>query len=468
MPVIELTYHPDSQTIFNCLKDLPYSCWLDSGKPASHYGRYDIMSALPVKRIITLGKTTRVYETSCTGEKLEYEGNEDPLERLKIELSTLDNQDKVINDSSLPFSGGAIGYFGYDLSHHYINIPQKTPPLSNALPDMHIGIYHWAIIQDHQEQKAYISYLPLCSDETIDAIQKRLKKTSTTDFSEPFSEPIVVQQLESAISRDQYLERLKSIDHYIRSGDCYQVNFAHYFQGTYSGNPYSAYSQLRSAMASPFSAFLSIGNQAIMSLSPERFLKVDGNKVLTQPIKGTTPRHISPRADKDSAEKLLLSEKNRAENLMIVDLLRNDLGKHCLPGSIDVDVLFGLQSFPNVHHLVSTIKGVLRPSASSIDLLRDCFPGGSITGAPKKRAMEIINELEQQSRGIYCGSIAYINVNGDMDSNIAIRTVSCDGKKLYCWGGGGIVADSDPEEEYQESLAKINSILAILGQPSIP
>ena len=200
-------------------------------------------------------------------------------------------------------------------------------------------------------------------------------------------------------------------------------------------------------------------NQAILSLSPERLLSIQQQEALTQPIKGTIARDSIQEIDKANADTLQASIKNRAENLMIVDLLRNDLGKNCIAGSIKVPQLFKLESYPNVHHLVSSITGTIKKEVSALDVFEGCFPGGSITGAPKKRAMEIIEELEECQRSVYCGSIAYINAKGDMDSNITIRTIACDGEKLYCWGGGGIVADSTIEEEYNESLTKINALL---------
>ncbi|MGH1438846.1 MAG: aminodeoxychorismate synthase component I [Cellvibrionaceae bacterium] len=479
-----IPYHKNSEALFNLIRDLPYACWLDSGKPNSHFGRYDIISALPSTRLVTQDGITSIYQraTLDRSEELLIQSEVTPLSLLEAELSKLS---KRCDEQELPFSGGAIGYFGYDLHRHCrkdIDSPNK-PQASSAsetntsaekkpksrLPDMHAGIYHWAIVQDHETQCSYLATLEECDKSIHDLIQLRLKQNKPI----PEAQKLNVGELKPSIEREEYLKQLAKIKQYILAGDCYQVNFAQCFKAQYEGEPYSAYSKLRSVMASPFSAYLSLSEpsvdtgkksnqQAIMSLSPERFLKTKSDKVLTQPIKGTAPRAQSPIEDLAEAEDLQTSEKNRAENLMIVDLLRNDLGQHCQPGSITVDTLFGLQSFPNVHHLVSDITGTLQNGSKSIDLLKDCFPGGSITGAPKKRAMEIIEELENRYRGVYCGSIGYINNNGDMDTNIAIRTVSCDGDSLYCWGGGGIVADSVPEEEYQESLNKIKAILRTL------
>ena len=465
--VIPIDYHVDGNAIFSKLYDLPYACWLDSGKPRSQLGRYDIISALPALRLVTQDNITTIHSANgapCLS-------TADPLELLKQELTKLNLGETKANTikpdtPALPFSGGAIGYFSYDLGRRYI-YPKGCPtqPASSSPPavfaDMQVGIYHWAIVQDHHLQSAWLSYLPECCPDLLRTIQSRL----ASEAPQPPIEALQVASIQPIISQAEYAEKLQCIDDYILAGDCYQTNFTQCFQGRYTGKPYSAYQQLRQLMASPFSAYLQLDQQAVMSLSPERFLQVQGRRVTTEPIKGTTPRHANKAQDKKVAQALQQDQKNRAENLMIVDLLRNDLGRHCIPGSIAVDKLFDLQAFPNVHHLVSTISGQLDASSHSLDVFRDCFPGGSITGAPKKRAMEIIDELESGYRGIYCGSIGYINANGDMDTNIAIRTISCDGQQLYCWAGGGIVADSEADAEYQESLDKINALLqALRGQ----
>ena len=221
------------------------------------------------------------------------------------------------------------------------------------------------------------------------------------------------------------------------------------------------YKELRKNLPAPYSCYYQLGNtkQAILSFSPERFIKLHGDKVETKPIKGTARRGNDNKSDILQAKGLINSEKNKAENLMIVDLLRNDLGKSCIPGTIKTPKLFELQSFKNVHHLVSTVTGTIRKDQTALSLLRGCFPGGSITGAPKKRAMEIIDELEPCQRSVYCGTIGYISTAGRMDTNIAIRTLVIDGDNIHCWGGGGIVADSNAEDEYQEIFDKIEPLI---------
>ena len=258
------------------------------------------------------------------------------------------------------------------------------------------------------------------------------------------------------------ISQLFAISKAIGSGDCYQTNFTQHFSAQFSGDLWPAYIALRQALGSPYSVFWQWRDQGLLCLSPERFIKLTDNQAETKPIKGTIKRGETPEDDQQAAQALVASAKDRAENLMIVDRLRNDLGRNCQPGSIRVPKLFELESFPNVHHLVSTVTGVLADSSTPLDLLRDSFPGGSITGAPKKRAMEIIEQLEPVRRSVYCGSIGYISANQNMDTNIAIRTLIADGETLHCWGGGGIVADSEESQEYQESIDKIRALLAAL------
>ena len=266
------------------------------------------------------------------------------------------------------------------------------------------------------------------------------------------------------MTKPEYLQKFEQIQQYLQSGDCYQINLAQRFSANYQGDEWQAYLRLRVRNAAPFSAFIRLTDCAILSISPERFIEVNQRRVETKPIKGTKPRFANPQDDKQSAEALQNSPKDRAENVMIVDLLRNDLGKVCSPGTVKVPSLFAIESFPAVHHLVSTITGELAPQHQAIDALAAAFPGGSITGAPKVRAMQIIEELEPHRRNIYCGSIGYLSVHGHMDTNIAIRTLVCANNTIYAWAGGGIVADSNGESEYQETFDKVGKILPVLTE----
>ncbi|MBX2807730.1 MAG: aminodeoxychorismate synthase component I [Cellvibrionaceae bacterium] len=447
--ILSIPYRADSESYFSRLRHLPYACWLDSGKPGDH-GRYDIISALPATRLLSKAGQTSLYHTVNAEQQRVDVTTDNPFTQLKAQLAQLEQH----TSDTLPFYGGAIGYCSYTMA-----TPAKQWATSSGFADMAMGIYHWALVQDHDQQCAWLASLANCDATTLNTVKHCLAAPETAQVDDDFR----LLSLQADTSREHYVQTIAKLKAYIYAGDCYQVNFAHRFHGRYQGNPYYAYQALRHALASPYSAYLQLGDhQAILSLSPERFLKVTQTQVLAEPIKGTRPRQQDPASDKNSASRLQNSPKDCAENLMIVDLMRNDLGKHCVPGSIAVPRLFGIESFPNVHHLVSHVTGRLQPNRDSVDLLQDSFPGGSITGAPKRRAMEIIAELESSPREVYCGSILYINPNGDMDSNIAIRTVMCDQQQLSCWGGGGIIADSDPEAEYQESLNKINLILDTL------
>jgi para-aminobenzoate synthetase component 1 len=265
------------------------------------------------------------------------------------------------------------------------------------------------------------------------------------------------------LSRSEYQNRFERIQSYILEGDCYQVNFAQSFEAEVEGDPWAAYRRLRRINPAPFSAYLETPHGSVLCSSPERFLRLQKRWVQTRPIKGTARRRDDPAADRRMAEGLAASDKDRAENLMIVDLLRNDLGKVCRTGSVEVTGLFEIESFARVHHLVSTIEGILAAGEDALSLLRACFPGGSITGAPKLRAMQIIEELEGRRRGVYCGAVGYIGFEGGMDTNIAIRTLVVRQNRLRFWSGGGIVYDSRVDAEYQESLDKAAAIFEMLA-----
>ena len=259
-----------------------------------------------------------------------------------------------------------------------------------------------------------------------------------------------------------YATKFSAVQQYLQAGDCYQINLAQRWQADYQGSEWQAFLKLDQQNQAPFSAFIRLDDIAVLSVSPERFLQVNDKQIETKPIKGTRPRSLDSKQDQANAVELVNAEKDQAENLMIVDLLRNDIGRVAKPGSVKVPKLFAIESFPAVHHLVSTITATLDDRFNAIDLLRASFPGGSITGAPKIRAMEIIEELEPHRRHIYCGSIGYISAHGVMDTSITIRTLAAYEGKLHAWAGGGIVADSQCEAEYQETFDKLAKILPIL------
>ncbi|AUJ69546.1 MULTISPECIES: aminodeoxychorismate synthase component I [unclassified Pseudoalteromonas] len=355
----------------------------------------------------------------------------------------------------LPFNGGWLGYFGYDLGRYIEHIPHCAEH-DIKLPDACVGLYPDALIYD-KVHKAWF-YVSQPNTQRLEMYLQRLEDTSAF---EPFR---LTSQWQSNMTRAQYEQNFERIQSYLLSGDCYQINLAQRFSANFEGTPWLAYKKLRNHNQAPFSAFFNLGNSAIVSVSPERFIQVKNNIVETKPIKGTLPRLPNTDADKAQAEKLRNSSKDRAENVMIVDLLRNDLGKVAKPGSVAVPSLFAIESFPAVHHLVSTVTSKLAEGKCAVDQLEAAFPGGSITGAPKIRAMEIIEELEPHRRSVYCGSIGYLSACGNMDTSITIRTLVCHQNKIHCWAGGGIVRDSQVQLEFEETYHKVNKILPVLNE----
>lgn len=328
-------------------------------------------------------------------------------------------------------------------------------------PTLQVNEYDWALVRDLEADTLTLFIDPECPGQRRAAIERLIAEAGQGQARAP-ARFHLKGPFKPLRSRATHLDAVARVQAYIRAGDAYQVNVAQPFQAHCQGHPVHAFNRLHEASPSPCSAYLDTGWNRILSLSPERFLKVRGGRVETRPIKGTRRRGDTPEEDEALKQALLASPKDHAENLMIVDLLRNDLGRCCRIGSVRAEPLFALETFANVHHLVSTVTGELAEGLSPIDLLLSAFPGGSITGAPKRRAMEIIRELEPMPRGAYCGSFFHWTPGHGFDSTIMIRTLECRDGILTCWGGGGIVADSDPEEEYQESITKIRLLMEVL------
>jgi len=431
---VELPYRTDAAQYYAALADLPWAVWLDS----CGMERYDIVTAAP-QHTLLLEK-----EPECC----------DPFELLRKLMG-----ERVAPIADIPFAGGALGYWSYDLARRMISLPDIAHA-PERLPDLAIGIYDWALVLDHKLHKALLVSQQRFSEtaELLPQILHRLQGTPAT----PIDVFKVHGRITSNFTPESYASAFLKVQDYLSSGDCYQINLSQRFSAKAEGDAFGAYIRLRSLNPAPYSAFLNLPHARILCNSPERFISVAGNRVETRPIKGTRPRNSDARKDRLLAVELQNHPKDRAENLMIVDLLRNDLGKNCKPGSVRVPKLFEVESFANVHHLVSTVEGQLAEGRDALDVLRGCFPGGSVTGAPKLRAMQIIEQLEPDRRGIYCGAIGYIGFDGNMDTNIAIRTLVCSDDVIRCWAGGGIVADSDQKAEYQETLDKASAMLELL------
>ena len=448
LPFVENACH-----YFETIRHLSMPLLLDSSRPASHFGRYDIAMAEPLAVISHKDGVTKVEQNNTTKTT-----DVDPFSLIgQLQSQLLVDTSKLPQAQGIPFTGGAAGLFGFDLGRSIEVIP-STAAADIAMEDMCIGIYPWAIITDHELKSTYlVSQLDELSTEALKA--DILLATPTQD-----KEFVLERDFVSNMTREQYAEKFHRVIDYIHAGDCYQVCLAQRFDAPYKGNPWAAYKQLRLVSPTPFSAYMETPEGALLSLSPERFLKVDNCKVETKPIKGTRPRGKTDAEDQQLIEELAASPKDRSENVMIVDLLRNDISKHCLPFSVKVPSLFAIETYSNVHHLVTTVTGELESSEQILPLLKGAFPGGSITGAPKLRAMEIIEELEPHRRNGFTGSIGYISSNGRMDTNICIRTLVTnakgdDGGHIYCWAGGGLIADSECDSEYQETFVKVDNLL---------
>jgi len=466
LSVKELTLAKDITPLdlFTPLANKPWAMWLDSGQSKHIDACFDILVWQPEVTLCTYGDKTHIHHKKTNEIHV---SEEDPLFLLK------NTQQQVLDKLStskqgLPFLGGALGYFSYDLGRRFEKLPELAEQDIN-LPEMAVGIYAQAIIFDHKRNQVFL----ICQEAKRSALENFLKSIISAKKSEIKQQNnfALTSSWQSNMNKTSYIEKFNLVQQFLSSGDCYQINLSQRFTANYQGNEFQAYAALRSENKAPFSAFIRLESTAILSISPERFLQLSQGKVQSKPIKGTMPRSTNKQQDEEYAQQLANSTKDRAENVMIVDLLRNDMSKVCKANSVVVPKLFDIESFPAVHHLVSTVEGQLAEQYDACDLLRGAFPGGSITGAPKIRAMEIIEQLEPHRRSVYCGSIGYISNCGTMDTSITIRTLICQKSeqeniqgKIYCSAGGGLVADSIATSEYQETFDKVNRILPVLAK----
>ncbi len=467
-PVVEeLDDFPDRLSLLKRFADLEGVILFESAMNRDSLSRYSFLTADPFYQKI-------VQNVQC---------GEDPFSEIKKQV----NQFSVKTTAELPsFQGGCAGFLGYEAGNAW-------EKLSNNLidefktPDLSIGIYDWVISWDHQKQKCWIisqgfpetdfKRRQVRAEERLKFIKERInsnlpqeeRPSTVLKTDKILSEQLatqwdvpVLKGLTTNISRGDYLQKVERVIEYILAGDIFQANLSQRLLYPLNENPVDLYSRLRECNPAPFAGYYSQQDWAILSASPERFMDVDQGKVSTRPIKGTRHRKSGPEADLFTRDELRESVKDRAENVMIVDLLRNDLSRVCLPHSVHVPELCKVESYETVQHLVSEIRGTLRPDLDVWDLLRASFPGGSITGAPNVRSMQIIAELEPTVRGPYCGSLFYLGFDGRMDSNILIRTFTCRKGWIQCPVGGGITAQSDPEKEYQETMDKAEGMLRAL------
>ena len=437
------------------------SIFLDSAMDIQGMGRYSFIGRDPFLVFTSQGSMISIRQAK---EVSTQEGN--PFEILK-DLLYKYRTDKVLGFP--PFTGGIMGYFGYDMGFLLENI-QNDREQHDDVPDCCIGFYDTVLIFDHYENKTYISATGfpemdekkrLCrGNERIAEFMTLLKKTCHLDKPE---QPVPQGDYRTHMKKEDYCNMITRAIEYIEAGDIFQVNLSQGFSAAVTGLPFDVYRYLRHINPAPFAAYLHFPEVVVASASPERYLLLKDKVVETRPIKGTRPRGIDEESDQRLRQELVNSEKDQAELVMIIDLERNDLGRVCEYGSVRVPDLIRLEEYATVFHLVSTVTGCLTQDKDIMDLIMASFPGGSITGAPKVRAMEIIEEMESAHRGIYTGSIGYIDFNGDADLNIVIRTLVIKDGQAYFRVGGGIVADSVPELEYQETLDKGRALMSALG-----
>lgn len=487
--VEELSPPPDPVRCCERLEGLPYRLLLDSAVRSRRLGRYSFLTADPVAVVRGKGRRTECLDPS--GSARPAVGG-DALDTIRA-LMAPHQTDPI--PGLPPFQGGAAGYLAYDWGLVLEHLP--APRYDDlALPDVMLGLYDWVLAWDHEASRAWLISTGLPEQSPTNRARRAVARAAAVRqrlaSSDPGSGPVrvsaaVVRErngvdrapsypieggwwnpgvgLRSSFTHSGYLAAVARVREYIFAGDIFQANLSQRFEVPLSEAPWTLYRRLRTRNAAPFAAYFELPDAVVLSASPERFLRVDDSgHVETRPIKGTRPRGVGPEHDAALGQVLSESAKDRAENLMIVDLMRNDLSRVCAPGTVRVPELFTLERYATVHHLVSTVVGDLAPGADASALLRATFPGGSITGAPKLRAMEIIAELEPSQRSVYCGSIGYWSVTGELDTSIAIRTAVARGGRVYFSAGGGIVADSDPELEYRETLDKARGIIDVLAR----
>jgi len=434
---------------------------LDSSLKSIDIGRFSIIAFDPFMMFETKGSTVKIDN------KIVISGN--PLEILRKYINDYKIEDGL---GIVPFCGGCIGYFSYDIVEFIEELPQRAID-DLKVSDIVFGFYNKAIIIDHLERCVYAVGASCGTDgpkekaarENLDKVKSVLDQIVQIEHKAQLGKLKVSlpSGVKSNFSREDYIKIVERAREYIRNGDIFQVNLSQRFEVEIHNEPYKLYFELRRKSPAPFSAFLNFEDIQIISTSPERFIKLEGDRVETRPIKGTRPRGKNKEEDNYFKKKLMESAKDKAELTMIVDLERNDLGRVCKIGSVNVERDREIEEYANVFHTVSTVTGELKDGKDIIDCIYAAFPGGSITGAPKIRAMEIIEELEPYKRNVYTGAIGYIGFNGTSDLNIAIRTVLIKNKKAYFSVGGGIVWDSDPLKEYEETLHKGQKMLEVLG-----
>lgn len=468
--IVEHFPYLDSQALFSSVSELEWSQYFDSGvlshnEQVSKNAKYDVLLTKPVATILCDGNSTKLSRSGKTSIS-----DQDPLDLLRELISSeLGHYDPDSFDPAETPRGAYLpGGYGY-VSYDYARLIEQLPEMANddiQLPLVAMGIYQTVVVVDHvlhetrligvdQGSACFSMWRDLLATTLEQVNQAEPIKHSWADNQGRSDQALRATGLHENLDYPSYIQAFNRVQDYIVKGDCYQVNLAKQFNAHVEGNAWHTYCYLRNISPAPYATFMRFPFADILSNSPESFIQCRAGTVASSPIKGTSPRdHVDPVNDANIAKELQQSAKDRAENLMIVDLMRNDLSRCCKPNSVIVPELFKVHSFANVHHLISKIVGQLDDGVDAIELFKSCFPGGSITGAPKIRAMQIIEELEPDRRGIYCGAICYFGMDGDLESNIAIRTITVKEGVANYGAGGGLVIDSDVDMEYQEIIDK--------------
>jgi para-aminobenzoate synthetase component I len=443
----------------------PQPALLESGSGFGEAGRWSILTAYP--RLVWEATGSRWSSHTDSGAVESGEGDVFAVLAGVLRRYGLGDATQRPDTAVPPFQGGMIGFLGYDLAPRIERLPRRAPR-DSRLPDIRVALHDTAVTVDARTGRVELWAWDLTGEGRA-AAERRCRiwrKALDRALRSPRPAPSPTSSLEppsSSFDRATYIETVGRVLEYIAAGDVFQVNLSQRFTTRERRQALALYLRLKAVSPAPFAAFLQWQDLAVVSASPESFYQTRGDIVVTRPIKGTRPRGGSPDQDDRLAAELLASPKDRAELTMIVDLERNDLGRVCEYGSVVVRDPLTIESFAQVHHLVATVEGRLRPDTGPVDVIRALFPGGSITGAPKIRAMEIIDELEPNRRSLYTGAIGYLSKNGSSAFNIAIRTILVEGDRASFQVGGGIVADSDPDAEYEETLAKGRGMLAALN-----
>jgi len=467
LPLVEeLDTGLSTVALFELFRREPFCFFLDSGMDPQKLGRYSFMGADPFLLLKSRGENI-----SITRDGVESVEQGNPLDTLGRYLETYRLDSGIL---PVPFAGGAAGYISYDICHFIERLPKRAVD-DLQLPECYFGFYDLVLAFDSLLGKAFIvstGFPELDEKRRLSRARQRLEefKGRLASLPRDGEEPELKStstggqiSLRGNFTHEAYIEAVKKARQYIIDGDIFEVNISQRFEAEISITPWELYLRLRQINPAPFAAYLDFDEVIIVSASPERFIRCQGDWVETRPIKGTARRGKTPREDRAKARELLSSSKDHAENMMIVDLERNDLGRVCRFGTVRVTELAILEKYPTVYHLTSTVVGRLKDGKGRVELLKAALPGGSITGAPKIRAMEIIDELEPTRRSIYTGNVGYLSFNGNMDLSIVIRTFLIKGNRAYFQAGGAVVYDSRPEAEYQETLDKIRALINALN-----